>query len=78
MKRVRVFLRTELFTQTGGDTHVPAGASVLDATVEAQEAGGFTVLVEGYADGRGRPLAGKPARLFLPGGKIDHMLLVEA
>lgn len=76
MGRVRVFLRTELFTTTAG--HVPSGSSVLDGVVDEQTPSGWIMRVDAYSDGRGRALEGSPVRLFLPAAKIDHILLIEA
>lgn len=71
--RVRVFLRSPLFTFAG---HVPRNASVVEGLVtEAQELG-YTVAVESFADDRGRPLEGAAVKLVLPREKIDHVLVL--
>ena len=71
--RVRVFLRSPLFTLAG---HVPRNASVLEGTVKEANDLGYTVVVESFADDRGRPLEGPGATLILPREKIDHLLVV--
>ncbi len=71
--RVRVFLRSPLFTFAG---HVPRNASVLEGVVKEVNDLGYTVLVESFADDRGRALEGAGATLILPREKIDHLLVV--
>lgn len=76
MKRVRIFLKTELFTLPN-EGHVPGGTTILDAHVREHVGGGFTVEAHGFYDIRGRTLEGPPRVLWLPTSKIDHVLLVE-
>lgn len=76
MDKVRVFLRTDLFTVGGELRHAPDGACILDGRVREQSAGGFIVEVARWYRADGRPLEGGPAVLYLPTGKVDHLLLL--
>jgi len=76
MDRVRIYLRTPLFTARTG-AHLPAGAHVLTGQVRSQEPGGLVVAVSDYADADGRTLSGFGTVLYLPTAKIDHAELLE-
>lgn len=74
--RVRVFLRQPLFTLPGAE-HVPPTASILDGSLGESSQLGANLTVEAYRDERGRVLDGKPAKLLVPAGKIDHLQILE-
>lgn len=77
MKRVRVFLRTELFAVGGELAVVPDNAAIVEGTVRESTAGGFLLDVELWRRGDGRLLQGPPATIFLPGAKIDYALVLD-
>ncbi len=81
MKRVRVFLRTELFSVSAarGATppHVPAGVVILDGTLRETDRAGLVIEASGYRDLHGKPLEGGPVVLVIPSSKIDHLLVLE-
>lgn len=76
MDRVRVFLRTELFTT--GELHpAPAGATIVDGRVRELLAGGLILEATAFHRADGKTLHGAPCTLYLPSAKIDHVLLLE-
>ncbi|HNC98627.1 MAG TPA: hypothetical protein PKY30_14395 [Myxococcota bacterium] len=78
--RVRAFLRQPLFTISGSEAHVPHSAMVLEGELGEQSSSGLTIRVQSYFDDRGRKLEGATAKertLILPGGKVDHLLVLE-
>jgi len=76
MDRVRIYLRTPLFTARTG-AHLPAGAHVLTGQVRSHEPGGLVIVVSDYADAEGRAQAGEGTVLYVPTAKIDHAQLLE-
>lgn len=78
LDRVRVLLRTPLFSTGGPDAHVPPGVTIVDGRL--LEAGGMGLLVEveGVYDGAGRRMDASACVLLLPASKIDHVLVLEA
>jgi hypothetical protein len=74
--RVRVFLRQPLFTLPGAE-HVPPTAWILDGSLGESSQLGAVLTVERYLDEKGRALDGKPARLVVPGAKIDHVQVLD-
>jgi hypothetical protein len=74
--RVRIFLRQPLFTLPGAE-HVPSNASILEGTLGEASPLGATLDATSYLDERGRVIEGKPARLIVPGTKIDHLQILE-
>jgi hypothetical protein len=82
MKRVRVFLRTELFSvsaarSASGPPHLPSGVMILDCTLRETDGSGFLVEASGFQDIHGKPLDGKPVVLILPSAKVDHIQVIE-
>lgn len=76
MDKVRVFLRTELFTT--GELHpAPAAATIIDGRVREILAGGLILEATSFHRTDGKELTGKPCTLYLPSAKIDHVLLLE-
>lgn len=78
MSRVTVFLRTNLFSYSGPEKHVPSGVMVIDGRVLEQSATGITLETDRLLDDRGRVLSDASLKLVLPLAKIDHLLLREA
>ena len=78
MSRVTVFLRTNLFSYSGPEKHVPSGVMVIDGRVIEQSATGITLETDRLLDDRGRVLSEASLKLVLPHTKIDHLLLREA
>ncbi len=75
--RVRVFLRTPLFT-TRDHPHLPPGTFVLEGRLGASgPAGGLLVAVERCLDEAGRAMEGGAGTLFLPLAKIDHVSFLD-
>ena len=77
MDRVVIYLKTALFSEDKNDGHVPAQTMILEGNIKDQPSGGFIVAVTGFRTGSNRELEGSPCTLFIPAGKIDHMLLKE-
>jgi hypothetical protein len=83
MKRVRIFLRTELFALpngraiSGGPPHVPQGVIIVDAVIRESDRTGLLIEATAYRDMQGRTIEGKPAVLILPTSKVDHMQVLE-
>jgi hypothetical protein len=82
MKRVRIFLRTELFSvsaarSSGGPPHVPSGVMIIVGTLRETDSAGFHVEASAFQDIHGKALEGKPVVLILPSGKVDHLQIVE-
>jgi hypothetical protein len=82
MKRVRVFLRNELFSvsaarSSSGPPHVPGGVVILEGTLRETDQSGLLVEVSGFKDGNGKVLEGKPVVLILPSSKVDHIQVLE-
>jgi hypothetical protein len=82
MKRVRIFLRTELFSVSAargasGPAHVPSGVMILEGTLRETDGAGFHVEASGFQDLHGKALEGKPVVLILPGAKVDHVHVIE-
>ena len=77
MNRVTVFLRTNLFSFSGPEKHVPSGVMVIEGHVIEQNAIGITIETDHLLDDRGRILSEASLKLVLPHAKIDHMLLLE-
>jgi hypothetical protein len=75
--RVRIFLRQPLFTLQGEGEHVPPTAFILEGTLGEASPLGANIKVDRFLDERGRPLEGKPVTLIVPGGKIDHVQVLE-
>ena len=76
MDRVQVFLRSPLFTTREG-THVPRRAVILEGKVEETRGSGLVLAVTAWRNDLGEELEGKPATLFLPGTKIDHVWVLD-
>ena len=82
MKRVRIFLRTELFSvsaarSASGPPHVPAGVMILVGTLRESDRVGLIVEASGFQDIHGKALDGKPVVLILPSAKVDHIQVIE-
>jgi hypothetical protein len=82
MKRVRIFLRTELFSvsaarSSSGPPHVPSGVMILEGTLRETDRTGLLVEAAAFKDLHGRPLEGKPVVLILPSAKVDHIQVLE-
>ena len=82
MKRVRIFLRTELFAvsaarSASGPPHVPSGVMILDGTLRESDRTGLLVEASGFKDIHGKALDGKPVVLILPSAKVDHIQVIE-
>lgn len=78
MDRIRVLLRTSLFSTGGPNAHLPPGVSIVDGRLLEGGSMGLLVDVDRVFDGSGRALEAKPCVLLLPSGKIDHVLVLEA
>jgi hypothetical protein len=82
MKRVRIFLRTELFSVSAargssGLPHVPAGVMILEGTLRETDRSGLQVEAAAFKDIHGKALDGKPVVLILPSAKVDHIQVLE-
>jgi hypothetical protein len=82
MKRVRIFLRTELFSvsaarSASGPPHVPAGVMILEGTLRESDRSGLLVEASVFKDIHAKPLDGKPVVLILPSAKVDHIQVLE-
>lgn len=82
MKRVRIFLRTELFSVStsrgaSGPPHVPSGVAILDGVLRDTDRTGLLVEASGFQDVHGKQLEGKPVVLILPASKVDHIQVIE-
>jgi len=82
MKRVRIFLRTELFSVSAargasGPPHVPSGGMILEGTLRENDSVGLLVEASGFQDIHGKVLDGKPVVLILPNAKVDHIQVIE-
>ena len=73
MEKFTAYLRTPLYTLDGEDDHLPSGVSSLSGKGTIGD-GGVTVQAKSYRDSRGRELKGKAVTLFIPMGKIDHLV----
>lgn len=77
MDRVVIFLKTALFSEDKKSGHVPPHTMILEGQILEQPSGGFIVSVTGYRTDSNKSLEGEPRKLFIPGGKVDHMLLLD-
>ena len=81
MKRVRIFLRTELFSVSArgasSPPHVPPGVMILEGTLRETDRSGLQIEASGFKDIHGKALDGKPVVLILPGAKVDHIQVIE-
>ena len=82
MKRVRIFLRTELFSvsaarSASGPPHVPPGVMILEGTLRESDPSGLQVEASAFKDIHGKALDGKPVVLILPSSKVDHIQVLE-
>ena len=82
MKRVRIFLRTELFSvsaarSASGPPHVPSGVMILEGSLRETDRTGLLVEASGFKDINGKALDGKPVVLILPNAKVDHIQIIE-
>lgn len=77
LDRVRILLRTTLFSTGGPDAHVPPGVSIVDGRLLEGGNMGLLIDVEGVYDSTGRRLEADPCVLLLPASKIDHVLVLE-
>lgn len=77
LDRVRVLLRTELFSTGGPDAHLPPNVAIIDGRVKDRQ-GGLTIEVEGVHDAQGRRLAFEPCTVWLPASKIDHAVVLAS
>ena len=82
MKRVRIFLRTELFSvsaarSASGPPHVPSGVMILEGSLRETDRTGLLVEVSGFKDIHGKALDAKPVVLILPSAKVDHIQVIE-
>jgi len=74
MDRVRVFLRTSLFTSRK-NAHVPSGTSIVEGNVVEMGNGGLHLTADRFMNDVGDFLEGEAVELFLPLAKIDNMLV---
>lgn len=77
MDRVVIFLKTALFSEDKKSGHVPPHTMILEGQIVEQPSGGFIVSVTGYRNDSNKALEGEPRKLFIPSGKVDHMLLLD-
>lgn len=77
---VQVFLKTPLFRgHYGADRSAELTATIVEIHGEAiSRDGGLEVNVSALFDNKGRPIDAPFSQLFLPLGKIDYYVLVEA
>lgn len=74
--RVRLYLRTALFSLGGPEAHIPPGVSIIEGVLFDRPPGFLAVRTETLFDSRGRELPGESAHLQVPMSKIDHMLVL--
>lgn len=74
---VTILLTTPLYVLEAVESPAPAGSVVVNGSLRAMSNGGVEIAAEKYRDVRGRELAGRPATLFLPLAKIDHIVYHE-
>lgn len=75
MERATIYLKTALFSVGGPDAHVPVGVMILEGEIADRPPGGVTVRADRLLDANGRELAEQSLAVFLPWGKVDHMVL---
>ncbi len=73
MEKFTAYLRTPLYTLDDKDDHLPTGVTALSGKGSIGD-GGVTIQAKTYLDARGRELSGKVMTLFIPMGKIDHLV----
>ena len=71
--KVTVYLKTPLFAAG----HVPSNTWVLEGELQSSDLAGYLVVVSAYKNDDGKELDGQPAKLLLPGGKVDHIVLQD-
>ncbi len=76
MDRVRVFLRSPLFTTREGG-HLPRKAMILDGSIQETSGGGVRLNVRTWSDDQGQELTGEAMTLFIPNSKIDHIWIQD-
>ena len=76
MDRVRVFLRSPLFTTRDGG-HLPRKAVILDGSIQETGGGGVQLTVQTWRDDQGQDLTGDSKTLFIPNSKIDHIWIQD-
>lgn len=74
---VTVLLTTPLFVLEHVEGPTPAGSVVVSGSLRGVGNGGVELSAEKYRDARGKELGGRPAMLFLPLAKIDHIIYHE-
>ncbi|MDG1483917.1 MAG: hypothetical protein P8R54_30275 [Myxococcota bacterium] len=77
MDHVVIYLKTALFSEDKKSGHVPPHTMILEGQIVEQPSGGFIVTATGYRTDSNKALEGAPSKLFIPSGKIDHMLLLD-
>lgn len=83
MKNATIFLKTPLFALKGDEDPIPTNAIIVEGDISEENKGGVVIEVSAYfsieskspAQQSKKPLKGKPARLFIPSSKIDHIRL---
>ncbi len=77
---VQVFLKTPLFRgKYGADRSAELTATIIELHGEAiARDGGLELNVSSLYDNKGRPIDAPFSQLFLPMGKIDYYVIVDA
>lgn len=77
LDRVRIMLRTNLFSTPELYPKLPATVAIIDGQLLDRQ-GGFLVRVDGFFDGQGKPVNAQACTIWVPSGKIDHAVALES
>ena len=71
MKKIRLYLKTALFSVRGSDT-IPNATLIVEGELLEQQSGGWLIQADGYFSIKNEKLNGESCQLFIPMSKIDH------
>ncbi|NOY25421.1 MAG: hypothetical protein GXP62_06065 [Oligoflexia bacterium] len=77
LDRVRILLRTNLFSTPEIFPNLPATVAIIDGKLLDRQ-GGILVRADGFFDGQGKPVDAQPCTIWVPSGKIDHAVGLES
>ena len=77
MKKIRLYLKTALFSVRGSDS-IPNATLILEGELIEKQSGGWLIEAQGYFSIKNEALKGDPCTLFIPMSKIDHARILSS
>ena len=77
MKKIKLYLKTALFSVRGSDT-IPNATLIVEGQLIEQQSGGWLIKAERYYSIKNEALEGESCQLFIPMSKIDHARMLDA